>query len=686
MAPPLPPFNHKPILPMTPVYTYRAGQKIALEKSPTKFVIRRLPEELKDLGIAEGEKVSSRSTIIEVPEAELDSAMFKARESSVAHHLYFDPETGEEVLLTDRVLITFREHAGMEAINALLGKYRLRILEKYDPQNFLVQLTNETGINPVKLVVQLIENEQETVEMADMDLNFRVKKYGVSIPTDPFYQRQWHLHRRYAHSEVDSRASSNCEDAWNYLGNFGDPDVVIGITDDGCDLAHRDFNGPGKFAGWGYFEGSTLWIGANPQKMYQSGSNHGTSCAGVAAAEADGLMTVGAAPGCRLFPIKWESDGPYLLISDSKFLEALNRIGDKVDVLSNSWGVSPRSFWSSAVVSTITRLAKTGGRRSKGIVFLFAAGNENCPIKYNSAVPIPYDYNPDTGAVRTSTVFSNNLVGIEGVLFIAALASNGQRSHYSNYGPGIGVTAPSSNVHTYWFMDVPGLSITTTSGNNSTTGYFGGTSSATPLVAGIAALILSANPALSALEVVQTLQRTASKDLNFKPYPRLSNHPSWDISPVSPLNDGAFKPAGFPDGTWSPWFGFGKADALAAVKAAGAKPEEPEQEPEVAIVAALVNPVGFDAGKETVTILNSGAAALNLDQWTVEDDKGRSDTLAPGWVDPGQFKTLVLAKAKLPNTGGKIRIKDPSGKLKDEVSYSKAQARKQGWVIEFSRD
>ena len=94
MAPPLPPFNHKPILPMTPVYTYRAGQKIALEKSPTKFVIRRLPEELKDLGIAEGEKVSSRSTIIEVPEAELDSAMFKARESSVAHHLYFDQENG----------------------------------------------------------------------------------------------------------------------------------------------------------------------------------------------------------------------------------------------------------------------------------------------------------------------------------------------------------------------------------------------------------------------------------------------------------------------------------------------------------------------------------------------------------------------------------------------------------------
>ncbi len=235
-------------------------------------------------------------------------------------------------------------------------------------------------------------------------------------------------------------------------------------------------------------------------------------------------------------------------------------------------------------------------------------------------------------------------------------------------------------------MDVPGLSITTTSGNNSTTGYFGGTSSATPLVAGIAALVISANPALSALEVVQILQRNASKDLNFKPYPRLANHPSWDVSPVNPFHDGAFKPGGFADGTWSPWFGFGKADALAAVKAARGKPEEPVQEPEVAIVAALVNPVGFDLGKETVTVLNTGGSSLNLENWVIEDEKGRRDLLSAAWVQPGASKTLLLKEVKLPNTGGKIRIKDPSGKLKDEVSYSKAQARKQGWVIEFSRD
>ncbi len=91
-----------------------------------------------------------------------------------------------------------------------------------------------------------------------------------------------------------------------------------------------------------------------------------------------------------------------------------------------------------------------------------------------------------------------------------------------------------------------------------------------PLVAGIAALVISANPGLSALEVISILQRTASKDLDLTPYPKtppssFDSNPSWDISPVSPHDSGQFQNIGHPDGTWSPWFGFGKVDAEAAI-------------------------------------------------------------------------------------------------------------------------
>ena len=119
------------------------------------------------------------------------------------------------------------------------------------------------------------------------------------------------------------------------LNHFGRFDVVVGVTDDGCKLIHPDFDSPGKFAGWGYFRGTRLVVredvDANPDEMYKTGSNHGTSCAGVIAGEVDAVLTVGAAPGCRLLPVQWESDGPFLLISDSKLLSAINYMADKVE-------------------------------------------------------------------------------------------------------------------------------------------------------------------------------------------------------------------------------------------------------------------------------------------------------------------------------------------------------------------
>jgi subtilisin-like proprotein convertase family protein len=159
-------------------------------------------------------------------------------------------------------------------------------------------------------------------------------------------------------------------------------------------------------------------------------------------------------------------------------------------------------------------------------------------------------------------------------MHVAALASTAQRSHYSNYGRGVEICAASSNSHAYFRMQLDGLGITTTTGATAGVRHdFGGTSSATPLVAGIAALVISANPELSALEVASLLRRTASKDLDMTGYPRTPGMPSdpdtsWDVSPVAPFDNGDFTDIGAVDGTWSPWFGHGKADAVEAVRAA----------------------------------------------------------------------------------------------------------------------
>ncbi|MEA1976394.1 MAG: proprotein convertase P-domain-containing protein [Chloroflexota bacterium] len=562
-------------------YTYRAGQKIELDKSPDQMVVRTLPDRLDDVAVIKSEQVSSTSTRITTSEAELESMMGRSRNIAPTHHAYYETETGAEFLITDRIFVVFKEPLSTAEVDEFAGRYGLVKKAAYSDRDYLFQLTNHTGMNPVKLVVKLTE-EDPLVEAAEHDLNQRAQKSQFAIPADPEYWRQWHLHEELNDPDYDTRSCSQCEEAWRLLDHYGNEEVVIAVTDDGCKLDHHDFDSPEKFADWGYLRGERLItssdIDADPAEMYKTGSNHGTSCAGVIAGEIDALLTVGAAPSCRLLPIQWESSGPLLYISDSKLLTILNYIADKIDVMSSSWSGVPVSVWALPVVNRISELAQTGGRRGKGIVFLWAVGNDNCPINYSASVNVPYtDGVVVQGGslvwvgVETARSFRNNMVGIPGVMHIAALASTARRSHYSNYGPGISLCAPTNNGHTYHRMIVRGLGITTTTGEfGSITHEFGGTSSATPLVAGIAAMTISANPGLTALEVISILQQTAAKDLDFQGYPQtppavFDPDTNWDISPIAPFDSGEFVDNGDAEGTWSPWFGHGRVDATAAV-------------------------------------------------------------------------------------------------------------------------
>ncbi len=584
------------------VYTYRSGKKLKLKKRVDQFVVRLLPGELVNSKLSDAEQMSSASSRVTCSKKELETLMKSSRKMAPTHHAYEDPETGEEFLITDRVIVTFKKPMSDEEIGIFAGKYALEIGRKYSDTQYLFRLTDETGMNPLKLVVLLTEKDK-SIELAENDLNIRASRY-FNLPTDSAYLRQWHLHTHSQSSEFDSRSSSRVEQAWQFLQSFGDKETVVAFADDGCRMDHEDFDSEGKFAGWGYFQGINLIrhgeAGALLDRMYEFGQDHGTACGGVIGAEVDGMMTVGAAPHCKLLPIKWESDSHFLFISDSKLLEALDYISDKADIFSNSWGFAPTKIYSSLVINKIKELSQSGGRRGKGIIFLWAAGNENSPIDYFAGQDIPYTSGWKNGSwigVKTSRRFENNLSDLPGVLFVASISSNAKRSHYSNYGKGIDLCAPSNNIHKYHRIPVEGLGITTTSGRFANVrDNFGGTSSATPLVAGIAALVISANPQLSASEVISILKKTASKDLNMEGYPITPsasydpNPKKWDVSPVAPFDNGDFLEKGFEEGTWSPWFGHGKVDAFAAVKESKKRSGETGQKVKVEQIANLEIP------------------------------------------------------------------------------------------------
>jgi subtilisin-like proprotein convertase family protein len=142
----------------------------------------------------------------------------------------------------------------------------------------------------------------------------------------------------------------------------------------------------------------------------------------------------------------------------------------------------------------IHKAAAQGRSNGKGCVILFAAGNEDRPLD----------------GVKDGQISVQGFALHLDVIAVGASNSLDVRSSYSNFGPELTLSAPSSGS--------PGWGIVTTD-RRGTNGYstddytktFGGTSSATPLAAGLAALILSVNPNLTSAEVKRIMMDTADK-------------------------------------------------------------------------------------------------------------------------------------------------------------------------------
>jgi uncharacterized protein YukJ len=101
------------------------------------------------------------------------------------------------------------------------------------------------------------------------------------------------------------------------------------------------------------------------------------------------------------------------------------------------------------------------------------------------------------------------------------------------------------------------------------------------------------------------------------------------------------------------------------------------------IVAALVNPVGPDQEWETVTVLNASNVTVNLGGWSIANkDKKRAPLT--GEIRNGQAITFTMpVDVPLSNKGGLITLLDDKGLKVHGVSYTKAQASREGWTMTF---
>jgi len=363
---------------------------------------------------------------------------------------------------------------------------------------------------------------------------------GAQLPSDPLFQYQWHLVNTGQRVRPDRLwrgalgVDANVAPVWKQgLDGSG---VTVAVVDDGVEIGHEDLR-------------ANIARGLN--RNYQTGGsdptpsieelNHGTSVAGVIAAARNDSGGVGVAPAAKLA-------GANLLLSkhESDLADALGLgIADgRIAVSNNSWGSVNVAMpgMREVIAEEIVRKGVDEGRDGKGILYVFAAGNSNVDFQ-ESTQPRPPHYGWSNFDRFQPTQ----------ALTVCAVNANGVAPEYSSSGSNLLVCAPSDDMPDA--EGVPqGPGITTTKPYGKYTHEFGGTSAATPVVSGVIALILQANPGLSWRDVRLILARTA------RILPSMESDPAAQWTATGATNPYTGNPY-----RYSTRYGFGLVDAEAAV-------------------------------------------------------------------------------------------------------------------------
>lgn len=357
-----------------------------------------------------------------------------------------------------------------------LGGYRYYIID------------NPKEYPAYKLQKILLENERDHIEEAHFENMPLLVPIAVQ-PNDPLFANQWDM--------TQIQAGGAGFTGWDI--STGNNTVVACVLDTGCDLGHPDLTFSTQ--------------GINLGTMQPDGSptgDHGTACAGIVAGVYNNTLGVaGVAGKCRIMPLAFQN------WTDSEVAAGINYAANNgARVISMSFG---NNGWNPKIIDPAIQNAF-----NSNVVMCVATHN------YNGAITYPAT-NPLVIACGASDQVDNRKTP----------TSPDGENWGSDYGPQISVVAPGVQIPT---TDRQGnLGYNTTNGvAGDYTMTFNGTSSATPHVAGLAALIISQYPTLTNAQVRNIIERTAEK---------VGNVPYADTT-------------GYPNGTWNQEMGYGRINVF----------------------------------------------------------------------------------------------------------------------------
>ncbi len=345
------------------------------------------------------------------------------------------------------------------------GAYLVNFAERFAEQKALANLAK--SLSKLSFVEYAVPNSIVSISQ---------------IPTDPFFNKQYGLNNLGSNGKLGADVAAL--KAWDI--ERGSRDVLVAIIDTGIDYEHKDLSnnywlnpqesgldaqGRDKRSngidddGNGFIDDYRGWDFVNNDNDPMDDHSHGTHCAGIVGAEGNnGLGVCGANWQVSMVGIKFlDARGSGSLDKAIAAIDYATSIG--ADIMSASWGGNDAS---PPLKEAIARAA------AKNILFVAAAGNSSSSNDIVPYFPCSFD--------------------LPNIISVAASNSYDNLSGFSNYGLSVHLAAPGSNI----FSTVRGNLYKELSG----------TSMATPLVAGAAALVKAHFPKLSAVQIKDRLLDT----------------------------------------------------------------------------------------------------------------------------------------------------------------------------------
>jgi subtilisin family serine protease len=410
--------------------------------------------------------------------------------------------------------------------------------------------------------------------------------FSISTLNDPLALQQWHLRNTGQNAFADSGGVAGMDiNVDPVYANFGisGAGVTVAVIDTGMEIAHEDLAANVNHGGsWNFLNGST-----DPTNVATNG-DHGTSMAGLIAMVRNSVGGIGVAPSARLKGFNFLSSDQ----AEQKFLDSLGAStaspnSSDVFIFNQSFSISTTNdIQINPLDEAQYFFGVTSLRGGKGALYVKAAGNgfnsSSCPVITGLSCENA-NFDPDNTIPYQIVVGATNANGIKASYssagsaiwvsapggefgFNAAVFSSGFT--HQAYEPAMVTTDQSgcTNGLSRTAADTSAFNKGTVPNTNTSCNYtniMNGTSASTPVTAGVIALLLEANPALTWRDVKHILAATAQQiDAARAPVNIALSDGSYVAEPGWTRNAAGFK--------FHNWYGFGMVDASAAVNMARA--------------------------------------------------------------------------------------------------------------------